>query len=239
MHQPVRAELQFYEDLPVDIEEAAVRQARSILQRKYAGTEPLPMRFILAIQAPEVMDVPLPPPGARPRAAGSKSWTPLVLGVVGVIAIIALIGLGLSFVGSPGGEAVVDEQPAGSAAQIVASEGEASSGEAASEESGGAAAATSMEVLPASKNARSDVGIGVRVRILPGLILTLRSQAGPTAGEEIGYMEDGEEASVIGGPELTRGETDTIVWWFVRLDDGTEAWAAANTSEKTLLEPVP
>jgi hypothetical protein len=52
-------------------------------------------------------------------------------------------------------------------------------------------------------------------------------------------MQGGEQATIINGPIWLEGNSDTIVWWYIRLDNGVEAWVAANTSELTLLEPVP
>lgn len=235
MYHPVRAELQFYEDLREDIEGAAVRQAQSILQRKYTSKDPLPLRFVLSVQAPEVMDVRLRPPGSQPRKSQSKYWMPVIMALASVVVIIALVWIGVTILGSFGSETPVAEVvPIEPTVENVGLAGETDSGGPVD-----ASSATSTPDLPQSKNARPDVAIGVRARILPGLKLTLRSEAGPTAGEEIGFMTDAEEALVIGGPVYTRGTSDTIVWWFVRLDDGTEAWAAANTSNQTLLEPVP
>jgi fumarylacetoacetate (FAA) hydrolase len=71
------------------------------------------------------------------------------------------------------------------------------------------------------------------------LTLTLRTEAGAAAGEPTGFMQNQQEAILIGGPIWMPGDTDTIVWWYVRLDNGQEAWAPANTSRLTLLEPVP
>lgn len=51
-------------------------------------------------------------------------------------------------------------------------------------------------------------------------------------------MENGQEAVIVEGPALTQGTSDTIVWWRVRLDDGSEAWAPANTSDGAVLELV-
>jgi hypothetical protein len=93
--------------------------------------------------------------------------------------------------------------------------------------------------LPKSRNARDDLGIGMRVTIVPGLQLALRSQPGADAGIVVGVMRDGQAALIIGGPHMTQGDSDTIVWWLVELEDGTQAWAAANTSQQTLLMPVP
>jgi hypothetical protein len=79
----------------------------------------------------------------------------------------------------------------------------------------------------------------MRIAIVPGLQLALRSEPGADAGEVVGSMSDGEEATIIGGPRMTQGDSDTIVWWLVQLDDGAQAWAAANTSQQTLLVPAP
>jgi Tol biopolymer transport system component len=54
----------------------------------------------------------------------------------------------------------------------------------------------------------------------------------------IAEMTDGIEATIIGGPEYSQGDSDTIVWWLVELDDGTQAWVAANKSQQTLLVPA-
>jgi hypothetical protein len=67
----------------------------------------------------------------------------------------------------------------------------------------------------------------------------LRSQPGADAGIVVGAMSDGQVATIIGGPHMTQGDSDTIVWWLVELEDGTQAWAAANTSQQTLLMPLP
>lgn len=103
---------------------------------------------------------------------------------------------------------------------------------------GGGTGAAAASELPTSINANPDLTRGMRVRIKDGLRLTLRSEAGADAGEALGYMQNGAEAEIIGGPALLPGVSDTIVWWEVRLDDGQIAWAAANTSDQTLLEPA-
>lgn len=92
--------------------------------------------------------------------------------------------------------------------------------------------------LKPSIHANADLTHGMRVRIRKDLRLVLRSEPGANAGEPVGYMQNGQEAEIIGGPVQLQGVSDTIVWWEVRLDDGNIAWAAANTSEVTLLEPA-
>ena len=61
--------------------------------------------------------------------------------------------------------------------------------------------------------------------------------AANSAGEEIKLVGPG--ATIINGPLQTKGRSDTIVWWYVQFEDGTQAWAAANTSEVTLLQTAP
>lgn len=93
--------------------------------------------------------------------------------------------------------------------------------------------------LPPSNNANNDLRVGTRVRVIPGSALTLRTEPGAESGEAIGFMENAQEATIIGGPHWLQGLSDTIVWWYLRLDDGTEAWAPANDSNFTLLENAP
>ena len=96
-----------------------------------------------------------------------------------------------------------------------------------------------MNGLPVSVNALP-LDLGQKVQLRAGIQgITLRTLAGATAGEVIGYLEPATQATILNGPIWLQGNSDTIVWWFVRTDDGTEAWTPANTSEFTLLEPVP
>ena len=83
------------------------------------------------------------------------------------------------------------------------------------------------------------IAVSKRVRILPTYKLSLCAEPRPCVGQEIGYMENEAEATVIGGPEQLRGISDTIVWWEVKMDDGVVGWAAANESTVgKLLEPA-
>lgn len=255
--QPVRAELHLYDELPSHVQEAAVRQSRLVLQEGYVGLDPVPLRILETQQLREAMDVRLAPPGERMPAAKPVRWQPYALGGLALAAVAALIWLALLFFRPAGGEVAGAPQPAAgqpeasAPAQAGLQARAADAGVAVSDVvliSGdgagvGAAAGDAEAVepgdLPPSRNARADLGIGMRVAIVPGLMLTLRSEPGADAGEAVGSMVDGEAATIIGGPRLTRGDSDTIVWWLVQLDDGTQAWAAANTSQYTLLIPAP
>jgi uncharacterized protein YgiM (DUF1202 family) len=74
------------------------------------------------------------------------------------------------------------------------------------------------------------------MRVLPGIEgVALVSEPGPDQSKVIGHIKAGDEATIIGGPVLLQGNTDTIVWWQVQFDDGSQAWVPANTSDVTLL----
>lgn len=92
--------------------------------------------------------------------------------------------------------------------------------------------------LPASRNANPAIGVNQTVRIREQYKSFVRSQPGSDQGEAIGYLQDGQTAVVVGGPQLLPGDSDTIVWWYVQLPDGTRGWTPANTSTLSLLEPV-
>jgi len=240
--QPVRAELHLYDDLPSHVQEAAVRQSRLVLQEHYVGGEPVPLRILETQQLREAMDVRLPPPSERSLEPVTVRWQPYALGGLVMVAIAGLIWLALAFSRPDGGEVARDWRLAG--AGDLAGEGAATGDLAVDEASGAAppaaenAPALSGADLPPSRNARADLRIGMRVAIVPGLQLALRSEPGADAGVVVGAMSDGQEARIIDGPYMTQGESDTIVWWQVELDDGTRAWAAANTSQQTLLIPA-
>ncbi|MCC6458535.1 MAG: hypothetical protein IT328_26540 [Caldilineaceae bacterium] len=246
--QPVRAELHLYDGLEPHVQDAAIRQARLVLQESHLGGDPVPVRILETMQVREEMLVRLPPVGTRPMnhvtALPLGQWRPYGLAAVGVLLVVALIWMAVALLGGrgdPEGNAVVPSAP-DSANQLVAEAQE----EAPIDTGGGAVSETEASNVPVvssgelspSRNARSDLGIGVPVQVVPGLQLALRSEPGVDRGLVIGALTDGVVATIIGGPEYRAGDTDTIVWWFVELDNGTQAWAAANTSDQTLLMPA-
>jgi hypothetical protein len=246
--QPVRAELHLYDNLDPLVQDAAIRQARLVLQERYLGGNPVPMRILETLQVREGMQVRLPPLGARPGGVqAALTWKPYyakaIIAVVGLLLLIWLVTALLPSGNDPEDGALnqsPSETPVSEVASEVSAEGETAplvDEQAAT--IGAAAALSGGENLPLSRNARADLGIGMRVQIVPGLQLALRSEPGADLGTVLGAMSDGVEATIIGGPEYTRGDSDTIVWWLVELDDGTQAWAAANTSQQSLLMPAP
>jgi hypothetical protein len=246
--QPVRAELHLYDDLASHVQEAAVRQARMILQERYVGSASVPLRILETQQMREALDVRLATPSERPVPRTPRSWTPVALAAGGILAVALLVWGVVAWAGSGSSQtsSVGEDQSVESAEQAAVEEAAIVEGDVAAAEPaevsgvvGTDAGVALDETLPTSRNARPDLGIGMRIAIIPGLQLALRSEPGAEAGTVVGSMSDGEQATIIGGPRLTRGESDTIVWWLVQLADGTQAWAAANTSQQTLLVPAP
>ena len=249
----VRAELQFADGIDEQQQDIALRQGKSLLQRRYAramaNTSTLELRVLETYQYKESLHIQLPISitdtsesyfnwlrGIRwPYwAAGAALLFVLMVGIITLPTLLR--GTGTS--------GVVEVTPAvGQSEQAV--EGQA----ATTDQSTAVLPAVQSEIhvdpfvaqtnnLAASTNANPNLAVGMRVRIRPTYALSLRSEPGATAGRELGHMKDGEEALIIGGPYWLEGNSDTIVWWYVQLDNGVEAWAAANTSELTLLEPV-
>ena len=93
--------------------------------------------------------------------------------------------------------------------------------------------------LAPSNMANDQLAVGTRVQIRPQLQSFVRTLPGPDQGDPVGYLQNGATATIVGGPVWLPGETDTIVWWYVELPDGTQGWTPANTSKLTLLDPAP
>ena len=242
--QPVRAELHLYDNLDPQVQDMAIRQARLVLQERYLGGDPVPVRIMETEQIREGMQVRLPPLGARPLNVQAFTRRPYTMAGTGILVLVVLIWLVIALQGRGSSPEQVAADPANSGTGAAPVEegaadelGTTAAGEPEAEDTTADLPASPAD-LPPSQNARGDLGIGVRVQIVPGLQLALRSEPGADRGSVVGSMTDGVEATIIGGPEYTQGDSDTIVWWFVELDDGTQAWAAANTSQQTLLMPV-
>lgn len=93
--------------------------------------------------------------------------------------------------------------------------------------------------LSPSVNADARLALGVVAVMREGYNSYIRSLPGAESGEAVSYLQQGDRATIIGGPTWLEGDSDTIVWWYVRTDDGITGWAPANTSTLTLLEPAP
>jgi hypothetical protein len=234
--QPVRAELHLYDELPSHVQEGAVRQSREVLRGRYPGDFSLPLRVLQTSQMRDAVEVRLGDGELRPAGDKRRPPVPLfaVLGTAAVVTIVVIaawalrgsqVSAPIDLAGSNGARTPVVAVQETESAQTTASEDQV-------------VEAGPQSAMSQSRNARPDLSVGMRVAIVPGLRLTLRSEPGAEAGVPLGYMMDDDTAVIVGGPELTEGVTDMIVWWLVSLDDGTEAWAAANTSDQTLLIPA-
>ena len=255
MAQPVRAELHLYDELQPHVQDAAIRQARLILQEKYLGGAPVPVRILETFQVREEMIVRLPPLGARSGHVASyavsrafslpRQWRQYgVLGgtVLGLILVVWLvIGLMSGGRADDGSDLAATTTTANSQAQSQqAAEVSTDNNTQADIEPAVETASAPGDVgLPVSRNARGDLRIGMRVQPVPGLRVALRTEPGIDTGTTFGELADGDTAMIVGGPEYRQGDTDTIVWWFIELPNGVQAWTAANTSLQTLLMPAP
>ncbi|MCX6047741.1 MAG: hypothetical protein NT075_21800 [Chloroflexi bacterium] len=239
--QPVRAELHLYEDLEDQVRDAAIRQGRLLLESRYFSLDPVPLRIMQNYQWRDTLQV--QPTGAI-TVASTFDWFqywPIAATVVGLLLVIGLIWSVRSLRGTTSRAAA----PTATSALISQNAVTATTNITAAV----APTITIQEFpaypvtnnLPASTHANQNLAIGQRVRVPnqpPGMTLTLRSAPGATAGVRLGFLTDSEEATIMNGPVWTEGESDTIVWWLLNVDAGVQAWAPANTSELTLLEPV-
>lgn len=232
--QPVRAELQIDSELDDFIVEAAVREARVVLQDQYIGGEPVPMTIVTTDALRDAIDVYLPPLGSRARPQDAQRKRFLIGG--GILAALVLVAVLLFAIMRPGAAEQAASAPpvATAASQVDAADQSVAEMEIGDAEVTGATPAP----LPTSRNARSDINIGMRVTVVPTLQVALRSHPNVDSGTSVGALTDGVVATVIDGPRYTQGLRDTIVWWYVELDSGVQAWAASNTSDQTLLIPA-
>ena len=226
--RPVRSELHLHDELSDEVAGAAVRQGYHILGERYFGNEPLPLQVRESFALGETLQVTLGDPELAPEEPRRWPIWQIATAAVSLLVVLGLLWALSSWLRS-GTTATTDEvvpsvvQPSSDAAVPTSAAPELPT-------------ATPVIELPPSKNADATLKIGDKVHIKPGYTLTLRSEAGAEAGEVVGYMKDGDIAEIIDGPILLQGDSDTIVWWFVKMDGDLQAWAAANTSATALLE---
>jgi hypothetical protein len=246
--RPVRAELHLNAGTQGNVQDMAYRQARTLIQDRYFGPGSLTLSVVRDHLEERSAPVELQPP--PPAARAERPWAKPAAAAVGIVLVVALVSWGLSglvrtaptaepasLAGSPATRGV-------GAAMTGADLTEAPSSLSVSQSNASASGTATpyppqTNNLPESRNALP-LEAGQRVRIRPTWRLTLRSEPGVDAGELRGYLQDGATAVILGGPVWKQGESDTIVWWHVRVEaTGQEAWAPANTSQLTLLEPAP
>ncbi len=215
--RPVRAEVHMHISAADTLYEIAVRQARRLITDRYNSDRPIRL-YPLRVQLDN------DPLSVQPQGSGrsvgpvSGSSNSLLL-LFGVLLVLtALFGGWFLNEWLSGGTpffAGGDTSSAGALSRpIVETNG-----------------------LPTSRNA-IPMEVGDRAQLLPAYRIALRSQAGAQAGVEVAQLQNADRMTILNGPIWLQGNSDTIVWWYVRVDGGPEGWVPANTSELTLLEPI-
>lgn len=227
---PVRAEVHVYSPEPSE-QDVALRQAQLLLEDRYYSPEPIPLYVLYAAMIRDRVQVSLEN-GPQPRPRG-LNLRPILAGVA-ILVVLLLAAWYISGRFGSNNQTAFPVEPAGVQTQASSSENLA----AVTQAPGSASQPASNQELPPSRNAHPGLAVGMRAKILPGLSSSMRTEPGANAGDIIDYVRDEQEMTIIDGPVLQRGKTDTIVWWKVRLDDGKEGWVPANTSELRLLVPV-
>ncbi len=224
--RPVRAEIHMSNTSADALYEIAVRQSLRLIEDRYKSDRPVRLY-------PLRMQLETDPLSVQPRARASNpgvapapaSANPLLLVGALLLAISALFGgwfLNEWFTG----DLIRSRAPATLA---VSSSSAAAGPDVLIVETNG---------LPPSRNA-IPMNVGDRIRLLPEYKISLRTEAGAHAGAIVAYLQDADHMTILNGPIWLEGNSDTIVWWYVRLDGGSQGWVPANTSELTILEPLP
>lgn len=226
-NRPVRAEIHLHDELPDDVASTAVRQGYHILGERYFGDEPLPLQVRESYALGETLRVTLGDPALAEDEPRRWPLWQIASAAVMIIVLVSLIWAISTWL--RGGSSGAAETPTVQDQNVATPISDAAASPVLP-------TPTTNGQLPPSRNADTTLAIGDKVRIKPGYTLTLRSEAGAEAGKVVGYMKDGDIAEIIDGPILLQGDSDTIVWWLVKLPDNTQAWAAANTSTAQLLE---
>ncbi|MXZ41713.1 MAG: hypothetical protein F4Z18_08035 [Caldilineaceae bacterium SB0666_bin_21] len=68
--------------------------------------------------------------------------------------------------------------------------------------------------------------------------LAFQTEPNPDTAFSFAWKEAGTQVTIVGGPVWQAGDSQTIEWWFVATDDGTEGWMAANGSTQRYLSPI-
>ncbi len=223
--RPVRAEIHMNNNTADALYEIALRQSLRLIEDRYRSDRPVRLY-------PLRMQLNSDPLSVQPRGSASSSsiapapasGNPLLLMGAVLLAISALFSGWF-----------LNEWLTGELTQ---------SGTPASMSAVSSSAAAGQDVLivetnglPPSRNA-IPMNVGDRVRLLPEYKISLRTEAGAQAGVIVSHLQDADQMTILNGPIWLEGNSDTIVWWYVRVDSGFEGWVPANTSELTLLEPL-
>jgi hypothetical protein len=235
----MQAELHYDRTLPNLIQNKVRRQAEWILTTRYLGSGPTTSLYVFEFgEQLTRVDVTNTGEDAQAGPEGSVNLLYVALGILGMFLVVGLLFWLLNSLfrdrqelAAATATPVVMAQPAADAAAASAAVAPAVTADPL-------APGMVTNDLPPSTRANPAIGLGTTVRIREGLRSFVRSEPGSEAGEVAGYLQNGETAVVVGGPTWLKGDTDTIVWWYVQLPDGTRGWTPANTSQFTLLDPA-
>ncbi|MCB0123729.1 MAG: SH3 domain-containing protein [Caldilineaceae bacterium] len=235
----VRAELHLYEDGERQ-NEYALHTAQNILSNQYFSQDLVQLQVMQSYPWRETLELPATAAAATPEtdimAFLRQYWQPIA-GASAIILLVLFIWFIASFFRSPEEIDTVETEPTSAVPLAGSSENAAEDGPAAAAPTT-ALAGAQTNGLPASRNADPNLAVGKRLRVLPNVAVSLVSQPENDQSLVIGFLDAGKEAEIFDGPVYKQGDSDTIVWWHVRLDDGREAWVPANTSNATLVAAV-
>ncbi len=241
----MRAELCYYEryNALTPVQDEIFERAVEIVESNYLGNGLSSELTVIdgTPMAQEIVRHNNPDPAYRPDQR-IRIW-PFAAGYGALLLVLLLVGLLNRTLLRPASATVAVAEVAAPAAALQRA---ASTDAAAASASGDAATVTMLadpsqpntNGLAVSANADAALVVGMEVRIRAGLRSFVRSEPGPESGEEVGFLQDGATATIVGGPTWLPGDTDTIVWWYVETADGVRGWTPANTSQLTLLEPA-
>ena len=222
--RPVRAEIHMHVSTADSFFEIAVRQARRLITDRYSSDRPIRL-YPLRVQLDN------DPLSVQPQGSGRVMGAVPAQGNMLLLLVGLLLVLSALFSGWFLNEWLSGDLTSGRAPFMLS---------AGSSSAAGANDGPIVETngLPPSRNA-IPLEVGERIQLKPEYKISLRTQAGAQAGAVVAQLQDANQMTILNGPIWLQGNSDTIVWWYVRLDDGVEGWVPANSSELTLLEPLP
>lgn len=235
----VRAELHLYEDGERQ-NEYALRTAQNIVANQYFSHDLVQLQVMQSYPWRETLEIQAGGAAATPEndlmAFVRQYWQPIV-GASAIILLVLFIWLIASLFRSPDDAETAITEPTATVALANTTDNSAQGAPAESAQSIATVGAQTNGLSP-SRNADPNLAVGKRLRVLPNVAVSLVSQPENDQSLVIGFLEAGKEATIFDGPVYKQGDSDTIVWWHVRLDDGGTAWVPANTSSATLVTAV-
>ena len=233
----LRAELNFHENPSMEAQNTLTRKAKNIVMHFYAGSGESTEISIMESRRQEATHVSHSGAPLYKKESSYQLWP--IAAAIGILFSVVLVVALMILILRGGQETTLVSAPPPAGAPTVTPTVLASAPPGSTEvkSKDGQVFPAQTNGLDASQFADGNLAPGDRVRIKRGLAAYVRSAPGPTAGEELVVMQDRQAGQIIGGPVWLPGESDTIVWWYLQLDDsGIKGWAPANTSEMTVLE---